>query len=143
MNHRLLLAAPLLFCVLSTTALAASATKDAPVALADVQNFGSPFSDLIAGYVVSFDKEAGTFRIRTSGAHEIAVQLGSFVYGEKVRNLGESFVSPGADWSKTLTPGRYVYVYGISYPDANKAGAQLEAKRIVFPSDGNGKFEAV
>lgn len=100
----------------------------------------SPFSDLIAGYIISFDEDTGILRIRSGSNHEISVLLGSNVYAEIVRNLGEDYQSANTNWSESLVEDRYIYIYGISYPTEDAEGNQFEAKRIVFPSTTDGKY---
>ena len=91
------------------------------------------FSDLIAGYVTYFDKAKDAFGLETSGGKAFLVNLTPTVYGEIIRNLGEDYQDPGGDLRKMLVPGRYLFVYGIFYPDGVEDEHGFEAKHIVFP----------
>ncbi|PSJ46393.1 N-acyl-D-glucosamine 2-epimerase [Zobellella endophytica] len=97
-------------------------------------------SDLFAGYIVAFDEGTRNLRIRSSNGDEISIRLGSNIYAEMIRNLGEDYKSAGSNWSESLVPGRYIYVYGIKYPVGGSAGNYIEAKRIVFPSTNDGQY---
>ncbi|MCK5616468.1 N-acyl-D-glucosamine 2-epimerase [Candidatus Pacearchaeota archaeon] len=89
-------------------------------------------SDLIAGYVVKYDPAKETFGLKTSDGREFLVRLTATVYAELVRNLGQDYQDPGTDLRKMLVPGKYLFAYGIFYPD--KAGGDYDfgAKHIVF-----------
>jgi anti-anti-sigma factor len=96
-------------------------------------NMGFPFSDLIAGYVTNFDAskgEVGTFGLKTSDGREFKVALTSMTYAELVRNLDEPYFDCTSQISLMLVPNRYLFVYGIFYPEAGDY--QFEAKHIVF-----------
>ncbi|WP_435106075.1 AGE family epimerase/isomerase [Arhodomonas sp. AD133] len=101
---------------------------------------GTTFSDLVAGYITAFDHDTRTLRIRSGSGREISVLLGNNVYAERVRNLGEDYKSAGTNWNESLVPGRYIYVYGITYPTNDSAGNRLEAKHIVLPATTNGQY---
>src|SRR6185312_3717636 len=51
-------------------------------------------------------------------------------YAEVIRNPSESFQDPGTSLQSLLTPGRYLFAYGIFYPEGGDY--LLEAKRLVL-----------
>src|SRR5207302_1335496 len=61
---------------------------------------------------------------------EFQVKLTDATYAELLQNLGEPFQDPGAPLESMLTPGRYLFTYGIVYPEASEF--KFEAKRIIF-----------
>src|SRR2546430_421285 len=96
------------------------------------------FSDTIAGYVTSANKGQGKFGVRTSDGREFQVKLTDTTYAEVLRNLGESFQDPGAPLENLLTPGRYLFAYGIFYQEAGDF--TFEAKHIVLTGRGDNEF---
>jgi len=92
-----------------------------------------PFSDLIAGYVTSFDASAGVFEMQTTDGRPFSVILSTNVYAEIISNLGEGFINASDQMRDMLVPGRYLFAYGVFYPDGNEATpVSFEAKHIVF-----------
>ncbi len=75
------------------------------------------FSDTIAGYVIQYDRETDSFGIRTSGGREYQVRLKGNTYANLVRNLGEPYQDATGQMRNMLTAGRYLFVYGIFYPE--------------------------
>lgn len=91
------------------------------------------FSDMIAGYVTEFNPDkgaSGTFSLSTSDGREFEIALTSSTYAELVRNLGEPYQDCTAGIHAMLAPGRYLFTYGIFYPDTKPVG--FEAKHIYF-----------
>jgi mannose/cellobiose epimerase-like protein (N-acyl-D-glucosamine 2-epimerase family)/anti-anti-sigma regulatory factor len=90
-----------------------------------------PFSDTIAGYVTASDTAPeGTFGLRTSDGREFQVKLTDVTFADVIRNPTEPFQDPGAPLQSLLTPGRFLFAYGIFYPEG---GDHLfEAKRLVL-----------
>src|SRR3954470_2516796 len=87
------------------------------------------FSDLISGYV-SQPASNGSFAMKTTDGREYRVSLTDATYGEMTRNLGEPWQDPGAPLESMLTTGRYVFAYGIFYPEGDDL--KFEAKHVVF-----------
>lgn len=87
-----------------------------------------PFSDLIAGYVTHFDAENNIFGIKTSDGREIHALLSPMTYAKLAQNLEEPYPDATGAMRSMLVPGRYLFTYGIFYPDSPK----FEAKQIVF-----------
>lgn len=87
------------------------------------------FSDLIAGYVTACDREQNEFSLKTSDGREFRIRLTPTVYAELVRNLNEAYQDASGQIWDMLGVGRYLFVYGVFYPEDNTA---FEAKHIVF-----------
>jgi hypothetical protein len=88
------------------------------------------FSDTIAGYVIGFDKVSDTFSVKTSAGHEFQIRLQSSTYAQLVRNLGDPYQDSTSQMRDMLVPGRFLYTYGIFYPEAD--GPVFEAQFILF-----------
>ena len=89
------------------------------------------FADTIAGYVKHYDRNADKFVIETSDGREFTVALTDTTIALLVRNLGEPYVDATAQMRDMLVPGRYMFTYGVFYP---QAGAHVyEAKQLTFP----------
>ncbi|MCC5668861.1 AGE family epimerase/isomerase [Nostoc sp. CHAB 5784] len=87
-----------------------------------------PYSDLIAGYVTYYDPENDIFGIKTSDGREFDAALSHMTYAKLVQNLEEPYPDATGAMRSMLVPGRYLFSYGIFYPDSSK----FEAKQIVF-----------
>ncbi|MBX3044553.1 MAG: AGE family epimerase/isomerase [Candidatus Kapabacteria bacterium] len=94
-----------------------------------MQNMNFTFSDLISGYVKSFDFSSGIFVLETSDKREYNVALTDTTFAELVRNLGEPFINATDNMRDMLEPGRFLFAYGTFFPEDN---APFEAKHIVF-----------
>jgi mannose/cellobiose epimerase-like protein (N-acyl-D-glucosamine 2-epimerase family) len=89
------------------------------------------FSDTIAGYVTSYDRESDTFGLRTSGGREYKLKLKSNTYGWIANNLDEPRQWCSPDQIRTmLVPGRYMFNYGIYYPEG--ADFSYEVQFVIF-----------
>jgi anti-anti-sigma factor len=97
------------------------------------------FSDTIAGYVSSAgDPQQGTFGLTTSDGREFQVKLTDATYAERIRNLNEPFQDPGVPIANLLTPGRFLFAYGVFYPEGGDH--RFEAKHIVVVGEGLGDW---
>ncbi|MFN0069974.1 MAG: AGE family epimerase/isomerase [Chloroflexota bacterium] len=96
--------------------------------MADKMRF--TFSDLIAGYVTNFDAATDSFGMRTTDGREFTVSITDTTYAEVIRNLGEDYQDASGAMRQMLTPGRYLYAYGIFFPEAGDY--TFEVKHIVF-----------
>jgi mannose/cellobiose epimerase-like protein (N-acyl-D-glucosamine 2-epimerase family)/ABC-type transporter Mla MlaB component len=98
------------------------------------------FSDLISGYVESFDWDSRTFTIKTSDGRPFSVKLTTNTAGELLRNLGEPYVDCTSQMADMLQAGRFIFAYGIHYPEPGKP---FEAKHLVFVgrSESHYRFE--
>ncbi|MCL2932665.1 MAG: hypothetical protein MGG11_10515 [Trichodesmium sp. MAG_R03] len=88
------------------------------------------FSDLIAGYVTSFDSATDIFGIKTTDDREFQAKLTATSYAKLVQNLGEPYPDATSSMRSMLVPARYLFTYGVFYPDKTI----FEAKQIVFVS---------
>ncbi|MDR3333312.1 MAG: AGE family epimerase/isomerase [Treponema sp.] len=95
------------------------------------------FSDSLAGYVKSFDKDAKKFILATTDGREYTVKLTDTVYAKMLRNLGEPWYDVTAQIGDMLKKGRFVFAYGVYYPDAPET---LEAKYLDFPGKDINRF---
>lgn len=96
-----------------------------------------PFSDLIAGYVTTFNRTAKSFGIRTSDGREFTAHLTPTAFARVTQNLEEPYQDCTFRIGEMLSPGQMVYAYGIFYPDE---GRNFEVKSLVFPGDGAGRY---
>lgn len=99
-----------------------------------------PFSDLLAGYVTSFDSAQQTFGLRTSDGREFTVLLTPTLFAEMVRNLGESYQDATSQVRELLMEGRFLFAYGVFYPDGPQGEPRFEAKHIVFTGRGADEY---
>ncbi|HRX59764.1 MAG TPA: N-acyl-D-glucosamine 2-epimerase [Candidatus Competibacter sp.] len=90
------------------------------------------FSDLIAGYVTGYDKASDSFGLKTSDGREFTVHIAVNCYAELVRNLGEAFHDASGTLRGMLVPGRFLFAYGVFYPDGAGNDHPFDAKHIVF-----------
>ena len=90
-----------------------------------------PFSDTIAGYVTGYDKETDKFGLKTSDGREYEVKFGKSTYGWIMNNLDQPRQwCDGGQMRSMLTPGRFLYVYGIFYPEGG--GFSFESQFLTF-----------
>ena len=88
-------------------------------------------SDTIAGYVVSYDEDESSFVLRTTDGREYPVYLTSNTFANAIRNFGEDYRDVTGQLIDMLYPGRYLYAYGIFYPEGDQH--RFEVKSIIFP----------
>jgi mannose/cellobiose epimerase-like protein (N-acyl-D-glucosamine 2-epimerase family) len=93
-----------------------------------------PFMDTIAGYVTSYDRDAGRFELETASGERFPVALVGDVSAELLRNLDEPYADASDHLQELLSPGRHLFVYGVFYPE--QGGYTFEAKRLVFLGRG-------
>ena len=86
------------------------------------------FSDLIAGYVTHYDAENNIFGLKTSDGREFNCTLSPMTYAKLLQNLDEEYPDATRQMREMLLPNRYLFTYGIFYPDSLK----FDAKQIVF-----------
>lgn len=95
-----------------------------------MDNLKYPFSDTIAGYVTSFDRDKKTYRVKTSDGQEFAIRLRGNTYAMMTRNLGDPYVDCTAQIPEMLVPNRYLYTYGTFYPQ--QGSSIFEAQFLQF-----------
>ncbi|MFN8481448.1 MAG: AGE family epimerase/isomerase [Anaerolineae bacterium] len=97
-----------------------------------------PFSDTIAGYVQSYDRNQDSYTVKTSGGREFRVKLKGNTYAQLVRNLGDPYQDATGAMRDMLVPGRYVFTYGTYYPEGGDE--VFEAQYLVFVGRREGEF---
>lgn len=95
------------------------------------------FSDLIAGYVKTFDFDKALLVMTTSDGRDYSVKLTSTTFAEMVRNLGEPFIDCTGKMKDMLMPGQFLFAYGTFFPEDN---APFEAKHLVFVGKSQSEF---
>jgi mannose/cellobiose epimerase-like protein (N-acyl-D-glucosamine 2-epimerase family) len=104
-----------------------------------MENTGFSFSDTIAGYVESSDRDARTFTLKTTDGRQFTIHHRSTTSARVMQNLGEPHEgSDGDKMQSMLVPGRYLFVYGTYYPEAG--GPVFEAQSITFVGREPGEF---
>ena len=88
------------------------------------------FSDTVAGYVTEFDREAGTYIVKTSDDRLYTIKLKGNTYAQLIRNLGDPYRDATGPMRDMLTPGRFLFTYGIFYPEGGDF--HFEAQFILF-----------
>ena len=88
------------------------------------------FSDTIAGYVVDYDKDVDSFHIRTSDEREFTVKFSKKAYAWIANNLNEPRQWCGDQMRGMLSPGRFLFVYGVFYNEGG--GFNFEAQYLIF-----------
>jgi len=97
--------------------------------MTDITRF--TLSDTIAGYVVSYDEDENSFVLRTTDGREYPVYLTPNTFASTIRNFGEDYRDVTGQLGDMLYPGRYLFAYGIYYPE--HSAHRFEAKSIVIP----------
>ncbi|MFC1408267.1 AGE family epimerase/isomerase [Streptacidiphilus sp. N1-12] len=104
--------------------------------MTDAANF--TFSDTIAGYIEHFDSEKQILRLRTADDRSFTVSLKGSPSAELLRNLEEPYIDASSHIDEMLSPGRFLFVGGIFYPQGEEV--HCEAKRLVFLGRGAEDF---
>lgn len=106
--------------------------------MSDTQNqIDFTFSDLITGTVTSVDIDSRTFTMRVPDGRSATLTLTDTTYAEMLRNLGEGY-QDGGSIAEMLVPGRFLFAYGVYYPE--NGVTSFEAKRIVFVGKEVGEY---
>jgi len=71
------------------------------------------FSDLIAGYVTSYDSTQDIFGLKTSDGREFKAKLSPMAYAKLIQNFDEGYPDATGSMRSMLTPGRYLFAYGV------------------------------
>jgi mannose/cellobiose epimerase-like protein (N-acyl-D-glucosamine 2-epimerase family) len=89
------------------------------------------FSDTVAGYVIGYDRDKDTFGLKTTDGRDYQVKFAANTYGWIANNLNEPRTWTSQDQMRgLLVPGRYLFVYGIYYPEHSEF--TYEAQFMVF-----------
>lgn len=105
----------------------AALTQDRGHIMGNIVDF--TFSDLITGTVTSVDIDQEQFTVQVPDGRVATITLTDTTYAEMLRNLGEGY-QDGGNIAEMLVPGRFLFAYGIYYPE--NGSISFEAKRIVF-----------
>jgi hypothetical protein len=95
-----------------------------------VNEIGFTFSDTVAGYVKSYDRAADVYVVTTPGGRDYSIKLKGGTYAQLVRNLDEPYQDCTAQLRDMLTPGRYLFTYGVYYPEGGSF--TIEAQFVLF-----------
>jgi mannose/cellobiose epimerase-like protein (N-acyl-D-glucosamine 2-epimerase family) len=96
-----------------------------------MNNMNFTFSDTLAGYVQAYDKQADTFTLKAPDDREYSVKLKSNTYGWIANNLEEPRQWTSGDQIRAmLVPGRFLYIYGIFYPEGGDF--TFESQYVIF-----------
>lgn len=99
-------------------------------------NRNSPYSDLIAGYVVNFDQDQDIFTLKTSEGQEFKVKLSEMAYAKLIQNFDEGYPDATGLMRSMLETGRFLFVYGIFYPDSDV----FDGKQLIFAGKDKDDF---
>ena len=89
------------------------------------------FSDLISGYVTSYDEAKKLVGIETSDGRQYQCRITDNTYARQTQNLGEGWIS--ADLDKLLKKGQMIFAYGTFYPENI---VKFEINYMVFAGHG-------
>jgi mannose/cellobiose epimerase-like protein (N-acyl-D-glucosamine 2-epimerase family) len=92
------------------------------------------FSDLISGYVTSYDSEAGVIGLITSDNRAYRAKLTASTYARQTQNLDEGWQDRGGNLDQLLATGQMVFLYGTFFPEAQ---ISFEVNFIVFAGENN------
>jgi mannose/cellobiose epimerase-like protein (N-acyl-D-glucosamine 2-epimerase family) len=102
-----------------------------------MNNIDFTFSDTIAGYVTTTDWNNDAFGLRTTDGREYMMRLSDTTQGQFIRNppdIDNPEEAPpmleGSSLKSGITPGKYLFAYGIFYPEHDSH--TFEAKAITF-----------
>lgn len=95
------------------------------------------FSDLISGYVTSYDEGNKLIGIKTSDDRNYEAKLTGNTYAKQTQNLGEGWPDRSGDLQKLLVPGQMVFVYGTFFPEDR---VKFEANYIIFAGDAKDEY---
>jgi mannose/cellobiose epimerase-like protein (N-acyl-D-glucosamine 2-epimerase family) len=103
-----------------------------------VNKINHPYSDTVAGYVTQYDSASDCYAVTTPGGQEFEVKLKGNTYAMLTRNLGDPWQDCTGQMRQMLTPGRFVFTYGILYPEGS--GFSYEAQFLMFLGRDPGTF---
>ena len=102
-----------------------------------MNNLTFTFSDLISGYVTSYNEAEKLIGIKTSDGREFEAKLTGNTYAKLSQNLGEDWPDRSGELHKLLVPGQMIFVYGTFFPE-NKV--KFEVNYILFAGDGKDQY---
>lgn len=100
------------------------------------------FSDTLAGYVQSYSKETEIVSLKTPDNRDYSVKLKSNTYGWIANNLDEPRQWCSGDQIRAmLVPGRFLYIYGIFYPENHDFSFEAQYVTFVAAKENTFAFE--
>jgi len=102
-----------------------------------MNNLDFTFSDLISGYVTSYDEATKLVGIKTSDNRRYEAKLTANTYAKQTQNLGEGWLDRTGDLSKLLVPGQMIFAYGTFFPEDK---VKFEINYLVFAGDASDEF---
>jgi len=102
-----------------------------------MNNLDFTFSDLISGYVTSYDEATKLVGIKTSDNRQYEAKLTANTYAKQTQNLGEGWLDRTGDLSKLLVPGQMIFAYGTFFPEDK---VKFEINYLVFAGDASDEF---
>lgn len=95
------------------------------------------FSDLISGYVTSFDPSGRIIELETSDGRPYRAVLTANTYAKQTQNLTEGWMDRGGQLEQLLKPGQLVFLYGTYFPEAS---ISFEVNFIVFAAEPDSDY---
>jgi len=102
-----------------------------------VNSLNFTFSDLISGYVSSYDSKTRVIELITSDERPYKAKLTANTYAKQTQNLGEDWQDRGGYLDELLVGGQMVFLYGTFFPEAE---VSFEVNYIVFAGETKDSF---
>ncbi|MFM7313510.1 MAG: AGE family epimerase/isomerase, partial [Cyanobium sp.] len=90
------------------------------------------FSDLISGYVTSYDSASKVIALKTSDGRDYSAQFSANTYAKQTQNLNEGWIDCGGKLDALLVPGQLIFLYGTYFPEEV---VNFEINFIVFAGE--------
>jgi hypothetical protein len=114
-----------------------SLSKSTPFALSAVNSLNFTFSDLISGYVTSYDSTSRVIELTTSDKRAYKAKITANTYAKQTQNLGEDWQDRGGRLNELLIEGQMVFLYGTFFPEQE---VSFEVNYIVFAGESKYSF---
>lgn len=95
-------------------------------------NLNFSFSDLISGYVDSYDQTQRVIKLSTSDGRKYSAELTGNTYAKQTQNLNEDWLDRGGKLKELLVPGQLVFLYGTFFPEEK---THFEVNYIIFSGE--------
>ena len=90
------------------------------------------FSDLISGYVASYDRAQRCIKLNTSDGRAYAATLTANTYARQTQTLHDGWPDRGGQLEQLLVPGQMVFLYGTFFPESQTS---FEVNYVVFAGE--------
>ena len=90
------------------------------------------FSDLISGYVESYDQKSKIIILSTSDDRKYTAELTGNTYSKLTQNLNEEWQDRGSKLNDLLVPGQLIFLYGTFFPEET---TRFEVNYIIFSGE--------